>query len=114
MNDDETEYLITAMRETREECNIDISLSKRIEPVGLFPYLKNKNLYLFLVEIESLPEIKCNSFYKSNGELVPEMIDYKWIEIGEYSKYVSKGLEIVFNLIKEQITYFIKRRNNET
>lgn len=108
MNDDETSYLVTAIREVKEECNIDINVNKKIETIGLVPYLKNKNLYLFLVEIDEVPEVKCNSFYKSGGELAPEMVDYKWIGIDEYSKYVSKGLVNVFDLIKERVINFIE------
>lgn len=109
MNDDETSYLVTAIRETKEECNIDINVNKRIETIGLVPYLKKKNLYLFLVEIETIPEIKCNSFYESNGGLEPEMVDYKWIGIDEYDKYMSKGLKNAFDLIKERVINFIEK-----
>jgi len=111
MNDNETSYLITAIRETKEECNIDISLSKRIEIIGLVPYLKYKNLYLFLVEIDEMQEIKCNSFYNNNGEFIPEMVDYKWITIDEYHKYFSKNLITVFDLIKERIINFMEGIN---
>lgn len=109
MNDDETSYLATAIRETKEECNIDINVNKRIETIGLVPYLKKKNLYLFLVEIKTIPEIKCNSFYKSNEGFKPEMIDYKWIDIDEYDKYLGRGLKNVFDLIKEHVINFIEK-----
>jgi 8-oxo-dGTP pyrophosphatase MutT (NUDIX family) len=110
MNDDETSYLVTATRETKEECNIDININKRIETVGLVPYIKKKNLYLFLVEMDEIPEVKCNTFYEIDGKLEPEMVDYKWIEIDEYSKYVSKGLINVFDLIKERVINFIEMK----
>lgn len=111
MDDGET-YLSAAIRETLEETNIDLSIvQKRIQELGLMPYLKNKKLYLYLVEIDSVPLLKCNSFYESNGGLEPEMVDYKWIDLDEYPNYMNKGLIIALDLIKDRIINFIGEDN---
>ena len=106
-------YIVAAIRETYEECNIDININiKKIEDVGLLPYLNDKDLYLFLVEIEHLPDnIKCNSFFEKDGKLLPEMVDYKWIEIDEYKKYLCHHLVVLFDEIYEKIVDFTKKHD---
>lgn len=99
MDNNETEYQ-TAIREIKEECNIDITPLLAIN-LGKFNYLKNKDLILFSVYLDNNVEykIKCNCTYiASDGKVRPEMVDFKWIELDEYKKYLSKGLENLFSL----------------
>ena len=92
-------YYDAAIRETLEECNIDIRKGTIIRDLGKFKYLRDKDLYLFLTVIGDTPEMKCNSFFldKKKGIEVPEMVDFKWIEFDNYRKYFSKNLSIVFD-----------------
>ena len=90
----------TAIRETQEECNIDITEhNNRIDYIGTFEYLKKKDLCLYLVFIDYEPTLKCNSTFldtRTNKE-VPEMVDFKWIEFDEYEKYFSRAMTLVFD-----------------
>jgi len=107
MEEGET-YASAAFRETLEESNIDVSIcGKRIKDIGMTPYLNNKDLYLFLVELDSIPDIKCNSFYEENNKMYPEMVDYKWIDFHEYDKYFGLGLKKVFKSLENEIIEFI-------
>jgi len=92
-------YYDAAIRETLEECNIDIRKGTIIRDLGKFKYLRDKDLYLFLTVIGDTPEMKCNSFFldKKKGIEVPEMVDFKWIEFDNYRKYFSKNLSSVFD-----------------
>jgi len=100
-------YLATAWRETLEECNIDILINKRIKALGLFPYLKKKDLYLFLVSIKSVPKLECNSFFEGKNGPQPEMVDFKWIDFDEHKKYINFSLQKVFNKIENDYKKFI-------
>ena len=98
-NDGES-FFSTAIRETLEECNIDIR-KYVVESLGQFSYLKNKNLYLYLVVVDTIPKLKCNSFFidvKKNRR-VPEMVKFKWIKFDDYKKYFSPSLSKVFDRI---------------
>lgn len=114
MEDYETS-LDTAIRETQEECNIDIT-KNRIIYIGTFEYLKKKLLCLYLVFINYEPTLKCNSTFfatKANKE-VPEMVDFKWIEFDDYKRYFSTAMASVFNdvvpIIKQRL---MTRKTND-
>ena len=104
MNENES-YLETAKRETLEECNIDIDKSIKIEDLGEFKYLKNKNLHLFLVVIDYEPELKCNSTFlvEKSNIIAHEMVAYRWVELDGYSNYISIALKSVIDSVIPKI-----------
>jgi len=99
-----------AVRETFEECNVDINRGFLIRELGTFKYLKDKNLHLYLVVINYEPELKCNSLFedRKTKKQVPEMVGFKWIEFNEYHKYFSPSMSVVFDVIVPTITKIIK------
>jgi 8-oxo-dGTP pyrophosphatase MutT (NUDIX family) len=103
----------TAVRETLEECNIDITKNSYIRDLGEFKYLKGKNLYLYLVVLNYNPtDIKCNSTYvdeKTNIEYF-EMIDFRWIKFDDYPKYFSYSLRATFDVVIPKAKHFLKIR----
>ena len=104
-------YYDAARRETLEECNIDIAKGSIIRDLGLLKYLKKKDLYLYLVVMDDIPKLKCNSFFiDENKQIeVPEMTDFKWIDFDDYEKYLGKGMILVF----EGIITLIKTHTNK-
>lgn len=100
----------TAQRETFEESNVDINKSSYVRDLGIFPYLKTKDLNLFLVKIDYKPELKCNSFFtdERTGKKNPEMIEFKWIGFDEYPNYFGHNLTSVFDAVIPIIKNFIK------
>ncbi len=97
--DGEENFYDSAIRETLEECNIDIRKGIIIRDLGQFKYLRDKDLYLYLVVIDIPVDIKCNSFFvdERKGVEVPEMVDFKWIYLDDYKKYFSTSLSNVFD-----------------
>ncbi len=84
------ENILAAVRETQEECNVDVSnwsVVHNLEPVK---YTKTKKiLYPFvLFERQNVFdfdkfELKCNSFVPEDKGGFPEMDDFKWVTIEE-------------------------------
>jgi 8-oxo-dGTP pyrophosphatase MutT (NUDIX family) len=79
-----------AIRETQEECNVDVSnwaIVHNLEPVK---YTKTKKILYPFVLFETQNkidfdkfELKCNSFVPEDKGGFPEMDDFKWITIQE-------------------------------
>lgn len=111
MNSGET-YWQTAIREVKEESNIDITLSVSISDLGLHKYIKRKDIYLFAIILNDNHKfyIKCNSFYEENGKKKPEMVDYKWIDLNDTDEYLSPNLSKVVNELKSKVFNFINNR----
>lgn len=87
----ETEFE-TAVRETYEESNIDVSNAQYVTDLYRGEYLRDKDLHMFLVKLDTKPETKCNSFFDYMGHSVPEMVDFKWVTLEESYNYLNKGL----------------------
>ena len=64
--DDGESTMEAAIRETEEEIGLSFKESQLVD-LGLYAYLKKKNLYLYKATLSELPKIedcKCNSFFK--------------------------------------------------
>lgn len=99
-------YWDTAKREFLEETNVnidhlDIIMSKT---PGRYKYLKHKDLYLFKLTVDELPDIKsmfCKShfFNTEKGISEPEVDDYQVIPYKDYPRWLNKNLVKVFDKI---------------
>lgn len=111
--DENETYLQCAIRELKEETDIDIYKLHwySFKILGLKPYLKTKDLYLIEVLLKDKLDItkcKCNSYFtdKRTGKKLLEVDSFKWIKFNEYEKKLNMGLIKVFNNI-------YKGENNE-
>ena len=91
------EYIDTAIRETKEEFGITFKKEELID-LGLFSYLKRKNLYLFKITVKGFPtECECTSFFKGkNGMDIPEIDDFKVFSNKEGLSKLNKSMQKVF------------------
>jgi len=92
--------LVSAIREIYEETNIKINPNCKVISHGKFPYKKKKDLFLFTIILDQEPkELKCNSFFTKDGKEIPEMVDFKWIDIENRNQYFSENLNRSVNLV---------------
>jgi putative (di)nucleoside polyphosphate hydrolase len=97
-------YLQTAMRELKEEFGM-VEPEFRFQGLGLFEYIKKKDLYLFKLEFGNLHQeiglsiLKCNSFFERGGKQIPEISGYKIVSLSEIENYCCRGMIKVLNKI---------------
>lgn len=96
----ETPYQ-TAIRETMEEAGIDLSDIELID-IGEFKYTKEKNLYLFKCRLDiDLNLLHCDSTFIDNfGNIVPEVVGYKWIDISDIDNNFYLSLNKILKILK--------------
>ena len=91
--------LETAIRETEEEIGLIFKEDELID-LGVYAYLKKKNLYLYKVILDEMPNINdciCNSFFKTKkGFELPEMDEFKIFKIEEGIEKLNKSMQKVF------------------
>jgi 8-oxo-dGTP pyrophosphatase MutT (NUDIX family) len=88
-----------AKRELFEETNIKISDSLLMLDLGRYKYLRNKDLYLFFIELDRLDvELKCNSHVGSR----PEIDKYAWVGIQGLLTHVNfRQRTVIEQVIKD-------------
>jgi 8-oxo-dGTP pyrophosphatase MutT (NUDIX family) len=93
--------LDTALRETREETGLAIAPHLLLE-LGRFNYRHDKNLYLFAVRLSraqaQIERCTCVSMFPrySDGRMIPEMDDYRWVAPDAVGDYASGSLTRLF------------------
>lgn len=101
-----------AVRECYEETNLKFEPS-HLQDLGVYDYIKTKNLHLFYIIVKSnipldLTKLTCHTYFThKNGNMFPEMDDYKWVDVSELSEYcvpsmvgcLHSALEIIFPVI---------------
>ena len=100
-----------AIRETYEECNVDLSGCKGIRALEAVNYThKKKILHPFLVLERNNSnlnwdsfELKCNSFVPEDRGGFPEMDDYKWVSLDEARVILHNTQAACIDKIKELI-----------
>ena len=100
-------YIERAVRECKEETGFDLWPDHLIA-LGRFEYIPTKDLYLFLVALDFMPEhstLKCPSKFEVDGKQVPEVIGYKNVPITELH-WFFRSMEPV---IKAALENFDKR-----
>lgn len=103
LQDGET-YKDCAFREIEEETGIKPSIYQSVKDLGLFPYLKSKDVYLFYIVLNQKPtKFVCNSFYQENGKTHPENVDFKWIDWNDRYEYVSIPIQNLLKLVSPKI-----------
>jgi 8-oxo-dGTP pyrophosphatase MutT (NUDIX family) len=103
-----------ALRETYEECNIDLKDTDEFDIYQMDPvnYKKHKIIHPFLY-FEKLDskinwlniELKCNSFVPISIGGFPEMDDFKWVDL-EDSKYMlhytqASCIDTILNIVSQ-------------
>jgi predicted NUDIX family NTP pyrophosphohydrolase len=105
-------YIQTAMRELNEEFGI-VETEFRFQELGMFEYLKNKDLFLFKIKYGNLHQditlstLKCSSYFDKDGKQFPEINGYKIITIESIKNYCYLSLTKVLNQI------FVQQENYE-
>lgn len=102
----------TAVRELYEETGLQIPDNDMLTDLGMFEYLKDKDLHLFYIKInndfEHIGPFYCESkFIDSYGNEKPEVNNYKFIdkeELDWFYKSLQPVLEEAFNRL-EHIEY---------
>jgi 8-oxo-dGTP pyrophosphatase MutT (NUDIX family) len=97
-------YVETAVRECKEETDFDLWPDHLVD-LGKYEYIPTKDLYIFLVALDLMPELKtlkCTTFFEMDGKKVPEVISYKLIPITEL-QWFFKSLEPI---VKEALEIF--------
>jgi len=105
IEDNETP-LECAIREIKEETNIDVS-GCMITDAGQHKYLQYKDIHLFFFILHSVPtDIRCNSFFMTKyGTELPEIAEYKWCTYEEarllWSDNLNKSIDSMIKYMKD-------------
>jgi predicted NUDIX family NTP pyrophosphohydrolase len=90
-------FLEACIREVKEETNYDVPETAVIEELGQFTYLPAKDLYLFKITVEPLPNIdymKCTSMVNlPDKPPFPEVNAFKYIYPRVADEYISQNLK---------------------
>jgi 8-oxo-dGTP pyrophosphatase MutT (NUDIX family) len=93
------DHINTAIREVREETGIVITKEQLVD-LGMFPYIKNKDLHLYKCQCDKdidISTLKCSSTFVLNPkEEIPEMDDYM---ITKDLDYLYKSYQKIFEKI---------------
>lgn len=100
--------IMTAVREIQEESNIDLTGIDYLYDFGQIPYLKDKDLHLFLYALPEKPaDLRCNTYFPIGKGNLPEMRKFKWVRLDDVGAYLGGALKpLVLSLIptiKEQL-----------
>lgn len=83
-------------RETKEETGLSLDPAQ-LEDLGVFPYLSNKNLHLFMWKTDELPDLNqlvCTSFFehRRSRRMIPEVDGYRYIPFVETDTWMAKSM----------------------
>ncbi len=98
-------YWRAAKRECLEETGIDLDkISHKKEDLGCHYYYNLKDLYLFRITVNSLPEIKgmhCSSTFWNDEKKLrqPEVDRFKYVPVKDYIFYLGSPLKRLFDKI---------------
>jgi len=99
-------YVDTVIREVKEETNIDISTSRaQLQPLGLFPYTPEKDVYAFVLRVPNLPDCKdleCTSTYFDGVKEKPEVGKFKYCTIKDANKFKKPMQLILFKVFERE------------
>lgn len=94
-------------RETKEETGISLDPTL-LQDLGVFPYLRNKDLHLFRWVTDELPDpnlMVCTSFFEHprSKKMTPEVDGYRYIPFEETDRWMAKSMATVLKKILETI-----------
>jgi 8-oxo-dGTP pyrophosphatase MutT (NUDIX family) len=87
----------TAQRETLEETGLCL-LPERLLDLGVFAYLRTKNLHLFATGMAAIDPSTCvctSMFRDFRGRMVPEADVFEWTAFDRVSERCAKGMTAV-------------------
>lgn len=95
--------LETCCRECIEETGIYLEPRKLVD-LGEFPYLRTKNLHLFLWHTRHLPALKdlrCTSMFLHyrTHQMVAEIDDFRYLSFHETDRWMDKSIARIINQI---------------
>lgn len=98
-------HLDAAVRELREETGISLPKEavKEVKDLGQWKYISGKDLHLFTLKVDRLPDVStlyCESTFESYGREMPELVAFREIPLSELD-WLYYGLEA---LLKRAIT----------
>lgn len=110
-------HLDAALREVEEETNIksyDINCNFILD-MGIRSYTNEKDIHLYIyygnIDFINIENCKCNSLFKNeNGDLLPEVEKYIFVQHEQYKKYFSGNMLRVINDIFEETNLCSKRQ----
>lgn len=91
-----------ASRELKEETGLDSYRLEKVSDLGVWEYNASKDLHLFLAHCEfDVKKCKCTSYFEQYGRQIPEMDDFKLIDIDEidetYYPNMANIIKKIFN-----------------
>jgi len=92
----------TAIREAKEETGLIIK-ENQLEDLGHFQYIKTKDLHLFKMKVEKMPDtkkLKCSSYFTIGTKSVPEMNGYEIINFSEIDKFMPSMKIVIEKALK--------------
>lgn len=102
----EEDYKNAAIRETIEEFGLDFSADSGIMvDIGKYEYIRSKDLYLFVLVLDDLPDptsCKCTSFFTRHGREMPEIDEYVISSMDLCNKLTTAKMGSVINKIREE------------
>lgn len=97
--EDQETPLQTALRECQEESGLVIDGSL-VKDLGLFTYNKEKNLHLFLYQINKqdidMSKLKCTTYVVKPTYKYPEMDSFTWFSAEELLNNTAKSMNKIF------------------
>jgi len=90
----EESFAAAAVRELFEETGLSVSVAE-LQPLGVFPYRRGKDLALFGWAMPHLPDpqtLTCASYFSVNGEQLPEFDRFGLFARDEALARVGKAL----------------------
>ncbi|WP_085505361.1 NUDIX hydrolase [Thalassobacillus devorans] len=99
----------TCVREVKEETNLDVPKEELVD-LGVFDYNPKKDLHLFLLKVDKLPdtaEMSCSSYFihPYTKKETPEVDGYKYLRFGEQENYMTKNMVKVINEVQTLYHY---------
>ena len=94
------------VREVYEETGVVVDIDNLLD-LGIFDYMPNKNLHLFVSEQETLPPVNkmtCVSTFERYGKDYPEVDNYMYCSFKDLKTYASPTL---FTVLDKALVNFI-------
>ncbi|MBW7457922.1 NUDIX hydrolase [Paenibacillus sepulcri] len=97
-------------RETLEETGIILEPGK-LRDLGVYEYLRNKNLHLYMWITDDLPDVKdmvCTSYFEHyrSRKLLPEVDGYRYVLFHETDEWMTASMARIIGRIAGEYGFF--------